>query len=255
MDILDDFIQKAQSTLQEGYYNVEKVKTQRNSLREKLESQEFSVITEIKHASPSGDYSFRDIDVGKTAKLFRESGADAISCVVEPKVFKGKLENVTLAKSAGLPVLFKDFIFCEEQIEAVRKVGADAILLIVKMAERVGLDLDCLIESAHSHGLEVLLESYDANELNTALETDADVLGINNRDLRTLTVDITRTSDILSSAEIDRPLISESGVKTAQDVAFVKSAGASGVLVGTAVWTAEDIGEKIQELKKGVSNE
>ena len=243
MDILDNFLQAAQETVNEGYY--------KTSLKEKLLSQYFSVIAEIKHASPSGDYSFKEIDVEKTAHLFRESGADAISCVVEPKIFKGNLTNVTLAKRAGLPVLFKDFIICEEQIKAAKSVGADVILLIVKVANRLSLNLDSLIETAHKHGLEVLLETYDADEMKQALKTNADIIGINNRDLQTLEVDIQRTKEILKSVQTDRPIISESGIKTVQDAAFVKSAGARGILVGTALWTSKNPAEKIRELKGG----
>ena len=247
MDILDKFIQTARETVQSGYYET--------SLKDKLLSQDFSVIAEIKHASPAGEYSFDNIDVEKTAHLFRQSGADAISCVVEPKIFKGNIANIPFAKKAGLPVLFKDFIFCKEQIKCAKAIGADAILLIVKLSKRLGFDLDFLIKTAHNLGLEVLLETYNENEMKIALETDADVLGINNRDLQTLEVDISRTKQILDKVEIDRPLISESGIKTAQEAAFVKSAGASGVLVGTAIWTASSIPDKIQELKQGGSDE
>src|SRR5574337_1850362 len=107
---------------------------------------------EIEHA--------REIDAEKTAREFRESGADAISVVVEPKIFRGDIGNITLAKKAGLPVLFKDFIISEEQVAAARDAGADAVLLVVRVARRKGLDLDSLIRSAHGMGLEVLLESY-----------------------------------------------------------------------------------------------
>jgi len=247
MDILDKFIKTAEETVQRGYY--------KTSLKQKLIAQKFSLIAEIKHASPSGDYDFKEIDAEKTAMIFRESGADAISCVVEPKFFKGKLSNVPLAKKSGLPVLFKDFIFCEEQIRTAKTLGADVILLIVKLANRLKLDLNSLIRTAHTLGMEVLLETYNEKEMRQALDTEADILGINNRDLQTLTVDITRTKQILDTVEIDRPLISESGIKTAEDAAFVKRAGANGVLVGTAIWLAKDIETKIRELKQGGSNE
>jgi len=249
MDILDKFIQTAKETVQSGYYQIQETPAEKVSLKNKLLSQDFSIITEIKHASPSGEYSYKEIDAEKTAHLFRESGADAISCVVEPKFFKGNLSNIPLAKKSGLPILFKDFIFCEEQIKSAKAAGADAILLIVKLAQRLNLNLDNLIETAHKNGLEVLLECYDADELKTALKTKADILGINNRDLQTLNVDIKRTETLLKSIKLDRPLISESGIKTAQDIEFVKNAGASAALVGTAIWTSSSIAEKIRELK------
>lgn len=252
MDILDKFIENAKLSIQEGYYkDLEKADVERVSLAKKFVDHDFVLITEIKHASPAGEYEFKDIDPKRAAVDFRESGADAISVVVEPKIFKGNLKNIPLAKQAGLPVLFKDFVFRLEQIDAAAAVGADCVLLVVKVADRLGKDLDTLIEYAHEKGLEVLLESYDVDELKKAMQTDADVLGINNRELTTLEVDIGRTERILKAVELDRPLISESGIKNADDVAKVKSVGARGALVGTAIWKADDLKEKIRELRSG----
>jgi indole-3-glycerol phosphate synthase len=254
-DILDEFIDNAKQTIKEGYYDA--VTTKANftqiSLRQKLTTLPFTLIAEIKHASPAGEYQYKNIDAEKTALIFRESGADAISVVAEPKLFKGRVENIAQAKKAGLPVLFKDFIFTEEQIMAARLSGADAILLVVKVAERTHSDLDFLIDCAHRKGLEVLLESYDEKEFERALDSDADILGINNRNLMTLKVDITRTAMVMTALKnrIDRPVISESGIKTAQDVTFVRRSGVNGILVGTAIWKASNLQEKIAELKRG----
>ncbi|VVB98397.1 Indole-3-glycerol phosphate synthase [uncultured archaeon] len=250
MDILDKFIENAKQSLKEGYYDIpEEAHVKKASLRKKLDSQQFSLITEIKHASPAGEYSFSDIDVEKAAMDFLRSGSDAISVVVEPKIFKGSLANVATAKKSGLPVLFKDFVLDERQIEAARKAGADALLLVVKVARRENLDLDNLIKTAHKNGLEVLLECYDEDEMHAALATGADILGINNRDLQTLKVDITRTAGILAKVKPDRPVISESGIKTRADAEFVKKAGARGLLAGTVIWTAPDLKEKVRELR------
>jgi indole-3-glycerol phosphate synthase len=147
-------------------------------------------------------------------------------------------------------VLFKDFVFCEEQLEAAQRAGADAVLLIVKVATRLGLDLDALIEKAHKLGLEVLLECYDEAEMARAMQTNTDVLGINNRDLRTLKVDIGLTGRILSKfPHMDRPVISESGIRGIEDARTVRKGGARGILVGTAIWKADDLRAKIKELK------
>ncbi len=252
-DILDKFIENAKQSLHERYYknqDRERYSGEKASLLETLKRNTFTLICEIKHASLSGEYKYKKINVEKAAKEFRESGADAISVVVEPKIFRGEISNITLAKKAGLPVLFKDFVISEEQIIAARDSGADVILLVMKIVERLKLDLDGLIRFAHKNNLEILLESYDADELKEAMKTKADILGINNRDLRTLTVDIKRTENAIKEAgKIDRPLISESGIKTCADINFVKKAGASGALVGTAIWTAKNLREKIAELK------
>ncbi len=253
MDILDRFMAQAKENIKNGYYDLPEDfenKSKRAPLKEKLVRQGFSLIAEIKHASPAGEYSFDNIDVAKAASTFRDAGADAISVVVEPRIFKGSLGNIPVAKRTGLPVLFKDFVLGESQIRAADAYGADAILLIVKVAERLGLDLDSLIAEAHSLGLEVLLECYDGKEMEKAAGTEADVLGINNRDLRTLKVDLSRTAGIMASiGKPDRPVISESGVRGREDAEFLKATGVKGILVGTALWKTKDQAGKIRELK------
>lgn len=252
MDILDKFIEQAKENVESGYYDVNnKHPALKVSLKEKL-LDNFILISEIKHASPAGDYSFDDIDVEKAAFTFKQAGTDAISVVVEPKIFRGNLNNVPIAKKTGLPVLFKDFVFHEKQIKAASLFGADCILLIMRIADRLNIDINSLIKLAHAYGLEVLLECYDENEMQLAIETDADILGINNRDLRTLHVDLNRTREIMQFAGSNKPVISESGIKSKYDVEFVKSTGVKGILVGTALWKSENQTEKIRELKSVV---
>jgi len=250
-DILDNFIDSAKKSILDGYYETAtRYHGKHVSLAEKLKANKFTLICEIKHASPAGEYSFDSIDVKKTARDFAECGADAISVVVEPKIFKGHLDNVTTAKEAGLPVLFKDFVISKEQIAAAANVGADAVLIVAKAAQRMNLDLSDLIFEAHRHGLEVLLEAYDENEMKLAAKTEADIIGINNRDLRTLKVDLNRTANILRAAgKVGKPVISESGIRGAEDVKFLRQFGVSGVLVGTAIWKAPDLRAKVSELK------
>lgn len=261
MDILDNFIAKAQESISEGYYDrlkQPKAPMPKVSLVEKLAKQKFTLITEIKHASPIGEYSYRQIDAQVAAQEFRESGSDAISVVVEPKIFRGNLENISQAKTAGLPVLFKDFVISEVQINAAKASGADVVLLVAKALSRTNKNLNEMIAKAHAAGLEVLLECYDEDEFGLAIETDVDILGINNRDLTTLKVDLARTKRIMSSvpnSKIKKPVISESGMKTAADVQFITKSGVKGALVGTAIWTANDLKEKIRELKSGGTDE
>lgn len=255
MDILDRFIGQAKENIQSGYYilpSEAKLSKKRISLKHKLLTSNFTLIAEIKHASPAGEYAFDNIDVEKSALTFKDAGAGAISVVVEPKIFKGHLNNITIAKKTGLPVLFKDFIISETQIRAAAALGADCVLLIVKVAERLNLDLDRLIKTTHSYGLEVLLECYDSKEIKKAIKTKADIIGINNRDLQTLQVNLDRTREIMEffdkNCNINRPVISESGIKSGKDAEFAKSVGVNGILVGTALWTADDQFAKIKEL-------
>lgn len=250
-DILDKFIAAAKENVASGYYEkIGKAEVKRVSLREKLGDGKFCLICEIKHASPAGEYEMENIDVGKTAQAFLECGADAISVVVEPKIFKGDLGNVAIAKKVRLPVLFKDFVLDERQVEAAAKSGADCMLLVMRVMDREGLDVDAFVEKAHSLGIEVLLECYDANEMERALKTDADIVGINNRDLQTLKVDLNRTQEIMEKFQnIAKPLVSESGVRGGEGVKFLRGTGASGILVGTAIWKAGNLEKKIRELK------
>lgn len=252
-DILDRFIEAAKQNVASGYYSIADSgrKSKKVSLKEKLAKQ-FVLITEIKHASPAGEYSFDSIDVRQAARDFAACGADAISVVVEQQIFKGNLGNVAIAKETGLPVLFKDFVISERQIEAAAACGADCVLLVAKVAARMSLDLDALIARAHEKGLEVLLECYDGKEMQMAVKTDADILGINNRDLATLKVDLERTKRIMGTVgKIEKPVISESGIRNAIDVRFVRKFGVDGVLVGTSIWKAGNLREKVKELKSG----
>ncbi|MEM2137632.1 MAG: hypothetical protein QW568_00915, partial [Candidatus Anstonellaceae archaeon] len=138
------------------------------------------------------------------------------------------------------------------QLDAAEKCGADVVLLVAKVADRLELDLGRMIDAAHEKGLEVLLECYDEKEMAKAAETDADILGINNRDLATLKVDLERTKRIMETVgRIEKPVISESGIRNADDVRFVRKVGVDGVLVGTSIWKAENLREKVNGLKSG----
>ena len=245
-DILDRFMEAAKQNVSSGYYmGGEPCFGKRISLRKKIEKQDFLLITEIKHASPAGEYSFDNIDVRQAAADFADCGSDAISVVVEPQIFKGHLSNVAAAKKAsGLPVLFKDFVISEKQIEAAHRVGADAVLLVVKVADRLGLDLDGLISQAHSLGLEVLLETYDAQEMKKAMRTDADLLGINNRDLKTFKTDLNTTKNLVIKYKKDlegKIIVSESGIFTNEDVKSLMEHNVYGFLVGESLMREEDI--------------
>ncbi|MEK6972509.1 MAG: indole-3-glycerol-phosphate synthase [archaeon] len=256
MDILDKFIEQAERNIAAGYYNLEipkKYKAKKVSLKEKIGKNNFCLIAEIKHASPAGEYCFEDIDAEKTAFLFKNAGADAISVVVEPAIFKGNLKNICKAKKTGLPILFKDFIMHETQIKAAASLGADCVLLIMTLADRLHLDINKMIESAHSFGLEVLLECYTREEMERALDTKADILGINNRDLRTLDVNLNRSIKIMENIGRGRlkgrKIISESGIQKRQDIELISKAGINAALVGTAIWKSMNQAEKIRELK------
>jgi indole-3-glycerol phosphate synthase len=168
-------------------------------------------------------------EVTAYARAYADSHACAISVLTEPTHFKGSLENVTIARRAGLPVLRKDFIFDERQLSEVQ---ADLVLLIASL----GIDLDRFVDQARSLGMEPLVEVHTLEELEAALKTDAGIVGINNRNLSTLEVDLGTFERLAPTAkEAGVFLVAESGVHSRNDALRMMQAGADALLVGTAL--------------------
>ena len=248
MDVLDEIVKKVNETIESGYYEIERKEYPSYSLVSKLK-EKFVLISEIKPASPLRK-KILEISVEEAAKEMK--GADGISVLTEPKLFSGNLKNIEIVKKTNkLPVLMKDFVIDTVQVDAGEKAGADAVLIIYSLFERgyCSLDVNEMIDYAQGKGLEVLLETHTIDEFKKAKETKADILGINNRNLASMDVNISNTVEILSKEETNKPVISESGIFTSDDVKKVKEAGAKGVLVGTSVLLAESISDKIKELK------
>lgn len=249
MTILDQIIETKRKEIK-GYSEVEGTREQfpEKTLLISHLQQRRGVIAEIKRASPSkGDIS-TDVDVVAQAKKYEAAGAAAISVLTDERYFKGSIEDLRkVAKVVSIPVLCKDFIVSEIQIDRAQSAGATIILLIVAALEKE--ELHRLFDYANSCGLEVLVEVHDENELASALELDAQLIGVNNRNLKTFDVSLERTVELAQQFPTDgnRVLISESGLQTKQDAAFVFERGASGVLVGEALMRAADPGQWIQE--------
>jgi indole-3-glycerol phosphate synthase len=168
-------------------------------------------------------------EVAAYAGAYADNNACAISVLTEPTHFKGSLENAVIARKAGLPVLRKDFIFDERQMQEVQ---ADLVLLIASL----GIDLDRFVDLARAHGMEPLVEVHTEAELDDALKTDARIVGINNRNLNTLEVDLgtfERLAPVAKDAGVF--LVAESGVHSREDAQRMMDAGADALLVGTAL--------------------
>jgi indole-3-glycerol phosphate synthase len=180
-----------------------------------------------------------------------KGGAIGISVLTEPKHFNGSLDALTQARRAvKLPILMKDIILNTIQVEAASQIGADAILLIEALFDRgySETDIDEMIAFAHSKGLEVLLEAHTEEEFLSALETNADLVGINNRNLGTLKIDLKTTRKILErNNKHDKTVISESGIKTPADLQFFRGCGATAFLIGSSIMLTENIEEKVKE--------
>jgi indole-3-glycerol phosphate synthase len=168
-------------------------------------------------------------EVAAYARAYADNNACAISVLTEPTHFKGALENALIARKAGLPVLRKDFIFDERQLQEVQ---ADMVLLIASL----GIDLVKFVDLARAHGMEPLVEVHTRDELDKALKTDARIIGINNRNLNTLEIDL-GTFERLAPAAKDAGvfLVAESGVHSRMDAQRMMLAGADALLVGTAL--------------------
>lgn len=252
-DFLDTLARDAKETVNECYYKVStKYTFSPLSLRKAIiENRKNAVITEIKSASPSMGTIKTNLDPEKMAIAMENGGATGISILTEPKHFSGSLSYLTKARMAvKLPILMKDIILTPVQLEAASKMGANAVLLIEALFERKYCEcsLDEMILEAHAQNLEVLLETHTEYEFQHAIETDADLVGINNRNLRTLEVDIRITERILKKYNInDRVIVSESGMMSPADLLFLQRCGAQAFLIGSAIMMAPNIEEKVKE--------
>jgi indole-3-glycerol phosphate synthase len=204
------------------------------------------LIAEIKKASPSKGLIRAGFDPAAIARIYQEK-ADAISVLTEEDFFKGDIGYIELVKGASeRPVLRKDFLFDEYQIYESRAAGADAVLLIERALERP--QAGEYLHIARELGMSVLFEVHDERGLEKALSVGADIIGVNNRDLDTLKIDINATSKLKGKIPREKIVVSESGIKNSEDIVRLEEAGVDAVLIGTAFMEAEDIGGKIDEI-------
>jgi indole-3-glycerol phosphate synthase len=199
-----------------------------------------SVIAEHKRRSPSAGPIREGADVASVAAAYERGGAAAISVVTEPSHFGGSLDDLREARAAtALPVLRKDFIVDPYQVYEAAAAGADALLLIVAVLEPEVLAE--LHRVARALDVDVLVEIHDERELDVALDVEADILGINNRDLTDFTVDLDRTYDLLSGVPAGKTVVSESGFSTREQLDDLERVGVDAVLIGETLMRAEDI--------------
>jgi indole-3-glycerol phosphate synthase len=255
-DYLDVLARVAQITIESEYYDEAKPSFKpRISLRKAIVDCPFiPVITEIKSASPSAGVIRGNVRPADIARAMQRGGATALSVLTEPKQFNGSLEALFQARKAvKVPILMKDIILSPIQIQAASKIGANAVLLIQGLFDRGYSErhLDEMIIGAHLLGLEVVLEVHTESEFCSAVKTDADLIGINNRNLGTLKVDLNVTKKILSNNDPNGKLIiSESGIKTLADILSLRRSGARAFLIGSAIMSVPNVEEKVKEFVK-----
>jgi indole-3-glycerol phosphate synthase len=208
-----------------------------------------AVIAEFKRRSPSAGRLRGDADVGEIASAYERGGAAALSVLTEGPYFEGSLEDLCQARAAcGLPILRKDFIVDPYQLHEARGAGADAVLLIVAALSRE--PLGALHAQARELGLDVLVEVHDSAELEVALAVGADLVGINNRDLRDFSVDVGRTARLMADIPIGVTVVSESGIGTAEQLRDLQEAGVQAVLVGESLMRAPDSEVALRALRR-----
>lgn len=221
------------------------------SLYDALKKDTLSVIAEVKKASPSKSVIREDFQPVEIAKQYEQSGANAISCLTEEFYFQGSSSYLSdIRKNVNLPILRKDFIFDEYQINEARVIGANAILLIAAI-----LNTQTLIRFknlADSLGMECLFEVHNEEELESVLHANPKIVGINNRNLKTFEVSLDTTKMLAKKIPEHCVVVSESGIADNEDMKSVKSYGADAVLIGEAFMRSENIAETMRQLRDGL---
>jgi indole-3-glycerol phosphate synthase len=206
-----------------------------------------ALIAEFKRRSPSAGWIRRQASVAEFSKAYNDCGASAISVLTDEKFFAGTLSDLTTARAhTDVPLLRKDFVLEEVQLFEARACGADAVLLIVRALDNERLS--GLLTTARGIGLDVLVETHNADEIDRALHAGAEIIGVNNRDLANFTVDFELTSRLLAQIPRDVITVAESGVRSVADVARLAAAGIDAVLIGETVMRADDVCATVRAL-------
>src|SRR5699024_5365517 len=214
-----------------------------------LESDKMNIIAEIKRASPSKGIINDGVDPIQQAKTYADNGVNAISVLTDTPFFKGTMDDLRAVRDVvNVPVLNKDFIIDPIQIQRAKRAGANIILLIAAALEDA--EMNHLYTYAKEQELEVLCEVHNEEEMERVLKLDADLIGINNRNLKTFEVDLATTARLANMiTNPDTILVSESGIETKEDVEFVRDAGARAILVGETFMRTARLQETIQSFQ------
>lgn len=255
--ILDDIIEKRkiQLDIEKSKVPFETIKKQAlntdfmtKDFKSALSGDRLSVICEVKKASPSKGLIRPDFHPSEIAKEYESAGADAISCLTEEYYFQGSSEYLkSIAECVSIPILRKDFIIDEYQIYEARAIGASAILLIAAILDKETLNR--FYQLAASLSLDCLVEVHNESELDMAISIGAEIIGINNRNLKTFEVDLNTTGRLASHIPKDKLIVSESGIKNSKDMKAVRNLGASAVLIGETLMRSNNISAALKELR------
>lgn len=252
--IIERILLSVRHNISNGYYSVNSDEIpSKISLKKQIAFCKTNpVIAEMKFSSPSHGVLRENDDSLRIIEQFEIGGAVGVSILTEKDHFNGSIERFKKIKNkTNLPLLMKDFIISPVQIDAARNIGASAVLLISSLFnnDQCEFNIDEMLNYVHSNGLEALLEVHDENEYELALQTKADLIGINNRDLSNMTVDLSTTGRIISShTNTNKIIVSESGIENSSHIRLLRDSGAQAFLVGASIMRSSDIVSKIKEL-------
>ena len=258
--MLDEIVEKTRQRIAEAKEtkSLEELKeevgqleiTQDFPFKQALSEDEISIIAEVKRASPSKGLIAEDFDYVAIAKEYEMAGASSISVLTEPYFFKGSNDYLReIAENVSIPILRKDFVIDEYMIWEAKLLGASCVLLIVSILSIV--ELKKFLDLAHDLGLSAIVETHDGDEIMTALTVGAEIIGVNNRNLQDFTVDIENSISLRRCVSGDVIFISESGIKTPEDVRKLKENDVDAVLIGETLMKSDDKKAMISELKNG----
>ena len=242
---------KSQLPLDELKQKIKDTKRERIFKEALIKEGRLSLIAELKKASPSKGILRVDFDLLKIAKIYEKGKVDALSVLTEKEFFDGDINYIPLLKkNTTLPILQKDFLIDEYQLYHAVYLGADAILLITSILNK--RQMTSFIQIANALNLDVLVEVHSKEDVKKALDVDAEIIGINNRDLKTFNIDIKNTERLipLIKEAKDKIIVSESGIETEKDIIYLKNLGVNAILVGEAFMRSENILSKINEIKR-----
>ncbi len=250
--ILQKLVKNSQCAIDDGIYDVNvNLERKNRCLTDIIQTNPHAtLITEVKFSSPSLGKIRTISNPISISKDMISGGSSALSVLTQPYLFNGSPEYfIKIRQSVDVPMLMKDIMIDFIQIDAAKKIGADYMLLIQSLFDQKFLsNIEEFINYGHKQGLKILLEVHTKQELENALKTNADLIGINNRNLDTLEIDLKTTEEILNEYDGDRPILSESGINSPKDIQYLRKCGASAFLIGSSIMKSDNIPEYVKKL-------
>ena len=251
-NILRKLVNNSQMAIDDGIYDIDLnlQKSNKDFVQIIKTNPHATLLTEVKFASPSLGKIRTLTDPASIAKQMIAGGSKALSVLTQPHLFHGSPEYfIKVRQSVDIPLLMKDIMIDKIQIDAAKKIGADYMLVIQSLFDQGYLkEIDEFIDYGHKQGLEILLEVHTKEEFQNALKTEADIIGINNRNLDTLEIDLKTTEVVLEGYEKSRIILSESGINTTEDIQYLKKCGADAFLIGSSIMKSNNIEEQVKKL-------